>query len=386
MWRWDQGRLQYFNFQNIRATAQGLLQVENANLRAATDPLRPLLPLATGLPFAPDNYRIWRNYNRVFECCLVATAVDNRLLLTDIGRRLAEDDSFTVDEYMSVVAKRFRYPFPAFVDYDDTSERIYPFCAVLKFLFSKLLNGLPATLSVEELETKIIGNSCTGAEPIEHYAALPATGYAYQGDERRQAREMLVFISQFSFLKWNRSQLELDVESSELSTELLNVATPDYFTPRPLREEELLSIAQPIATDFIDFSLPSRDEPSEEEFVEGERVRKTHVRIERSPLLRKAFFKRFSPRQCDMCELNTKARYPWAKNLLELHHLLPLSSAIAVSSTGTLLTDVVPLCPTCHRGVHSYYRVWLNKHAQRDFGSKKEAGEVYVEAKNTLGA
>jgi len=386
MWRWDQGRLQYFNFQNVRATAQGLLQAENVDLRASPDPLRPLLPMATGLPFAPVDYRVWRNYNRVFECSLVATDINNRLILTDIGRRLAQDNTFTVDEYLSVVAKRFRYPFPAFTDYDSTSERIYPFCAVLKFLFSKLLRGLVATLSLEELESKIIGNGCTGAEPIEYYATLPATSYAYQGDERRQAREMLVFISQFSFLKWNNSLLVLDVLSSELSSELLGIATPDYFTPRPLREEELLAIAQPVATDFVDFNLPSRDEPNEAEFTEGERVRKTHVRIERSPLLRKVYFQRFSPIECDMCALNTKALYPWAMNLLELHHLLPLSSALAVSGTGTLLTDVVPLCPTCHRAVHSYYRVWLNNHAQKDFASRIEATGVYSEAKSNLGA
>lgn len=386
MWRWDQGHSEYLRFESIRATARGLAQIENIQLRQAgiPDTLRPVLPAASGLTFpSPPTHSIWRQYKRVFGCGMTATDVNNRLVMTDVGHRLAEDDLFTADEYLSIVAKRFRYPYPAFEDYNATDERVYPFCAVLKYLFSKLMNGLPPTLTVAELGSKIIGNACTGFEPLEHYAALPETNHAF---DDRQPREMLVFISQFSFLNWTGRFLQLDIVSSEISPELLSIAEPDFFAANPMREEELFAIAQPATSDFIDFNLSSRDEPSEEEFTEGERVRKTHVRIERSPALRKAYFKKFPPRQCDMCELNTKARYPWAKNLLELHHLLPLSSAIAVGSTGTLLTDVVPLCPTCHRGVHSYYRVWLNNHTQGDFSGKQEAGEVYVEAKRTLGA
>ena len=288
MWRWDQGHSEYLRFENIRATARGLAQIENIQLRQAgvADPLRPVLPVASGLTFptGTQGHTIWRQYKRVFVCGLTATDINNSLVLTDIGHRLAEDDLFTADEYLSVVSKRFRYPFPAFEGYNDTDPRVYPFCAVLKFLFSKIMNGLPPTLTVAELGSKIIGNNCTGFEPIEHYATLPDTNHAF---DDRQPREMLVFISQFSFLNWSGRLLQLDIAGNELSAELLSIAEPDYFAPRPIREEELFAIAQPAAHDFVEFNLPSRDEPSEEEFTEGERVRKSHVRIERSPALRK---------------------------------------------------------------------------------------------------
>jgi len=79
-----------------------------------------------------------------------------------------------------------------------------------------------------------------------------------------------------------------------------------------------------------------------------------------------------------------KIRYPWTLNLLEIHHILPLSSSLAMSSKGTSLEDVVPLCPTCHRSVHNYYKVWLNGSSKVDFTDKLEASEVYSEAKRLI--
>ena len=69
---------------------------------------------------------------------------------------------------------------------------------------------------------------------------------------------------------------------------------------------------------------------------------------------------------------------------LDIHHLLPLSSAVAISSSGTSLADIVGLCPSCHRAVHMYYRKWLRANEQADFKSKQEAHDVFVQATNDL--
>lgn len=380
MWRWDQGRLEYFNFQNIRDIARGLLKIENVSLDTSSDPLRAVLPSAVGLPFLPDHYKVWRNYKRVIECSLVATSVDGKVVLTDVGRKLALDETFTVDEYLTVVAKRFRFPFPAFSDYDDTTDRVYPFIAVLKLLFSKLANGHTPQVTVQEVGSLLVGNNCSGNEPIEYYATLQATAKSFASpSEERQTREMMIFLSQFSFLKWENPVLKLDLLEKAIPQSLLDVAVPDAFAINPTPKQELMAIAKP--SHYVELDIPTRnDVVSEVEFIEGKRERKTHIVVERSPTLRNQYFIKHPTSECDMCAVNTKHRYPWSKNLLEIHHLLPLSSSIAVGARATLLTDVVPLCPTCHRAVHSYYRVWLTTNSRSDFSSKAEANAVYQEA------
>ena len=73
-------------------------------------------------------------------------------------------------------------------------------------------------------------------------------------------------------------------------------------------------------------------------------------------------------------------RYPWTDFLLDIHHISPLSSTVAISSHGTSIADIVGLCPSCHRAVHVYYKMWLKANNQTDFVSKAEAHDVYLQA------
>lgn len=385
-WRWDQGRLRHFAFDNIRAAARALLPVNGIELAASPDPLRLALTGHTTAAFLPLNYRVWRNHKRVFECNLIATNIDRRLQLTDLGRRLASNEPFTADDYLSLITQRFRYPFPAFEDYDPTEPLCFPFCAALKYLFARLTTTNLPPLTVEAVAAFLVGNACTGIESLEHYASLTATSHTLAGDAERQAREMLIFISQFSFLKWVNQTLVLDLQTNAPLDALLAVVVPDMLPPLALRPEELLNRARlAIGYEPAEISLPESEDSTELEFSEGQKVRRSHLRVERSPLLRKVYFKKFAPAQCDMCRMNVTKQYPWTnRSLLELHHLLPLSSALAVNKGGTLLTDVVPLCPTCHRGIHAYYRVWLNASSRQDFADKPEARQVYEDAKSKI--
>jgi hypothetical protein len=88
-WRWDQGRLDYFRFDMIKRIAGALCSMENADLRAQPDPLRSHLVSTTNLPFAPEHYKVWRNYKRVFGCCLLATDIDGRMICTELCHRIA---------------------------------------------------------------------------------------------------------------------------------------------------------------------------------------------------------------------------------------------------------------------------------------------------------
>ena len=86
------------------------------------------------------------------------------------------------------------------------------------------------------------------------------------------------------------------------------------------------------------------------------------------------------------CHLHPRDKYPWldSHNILELHHILPLSATLNVNGTTTTLDDLRPLCPTCHRSIHIFYKNKLNEWDLPDFSSKKMATDVYELAKRTI--
>lgn len=388
-WRWDQGRLNYFQFENLKAIAHCLKELEGVVINQKDiDPLRADLEDYTGLPFAPKSYRVWRNYKRVFECSFLATNVNDRLYVTDFCKQVAAigKKKIDVDEFLSLFIPRFRFPFAAFTDYIKSNQLVYPFCAVLKYLISNFQIGKQPVISLEDVFSIIIGNNCTGFEPIEHYATLKKTNYKPTGDENRQVREMLIFISQLSILKWYDGALFLDISSKDFEdyNGFQHLTTPLFKEPKDTREEEYLSMTSLTGQIVYPFRLQSREIPTDDIFIEGKRTRVTHIKIERSPLLRKLFFKMYPETVCNMCVCDTQQRYPWTDNMLEVHHLLPLSSALVITGEGTSLNDVVGLCPNCHKSVHTYYKNWLNKYKLDDFKSRDEAKEIYQNAKASI--
>lgn len=380
--------MSYFNYDNLRHISQVLVDIEGSEINIpGLDPLRLFLETGTGMPFSPVRYKVWRNYKRVFECAMLATNVNNRLYISDICKKIAVEKEVDVDEYLSLVIPRFRFPFPAFQDYDPGDLQIYPFCVILKYLIGAYRVAGKANLTVEETFDLLIGNDCTGQEALKHYQSLKRTGYSPAGDECRQVREMLIFISQLSILKWHNGRLMLDITKEDLQeyNDFVHITTPlPLPKPSPMKEEEFATVTKLTDEIFYPFQLQSRENPVDSAFTEGKRVRVTHVKIERSPLLRRLYFERNRETVCDMCKCNTNERYPWTDNLLEIHHLLPLSSTLIVTSQGTSLDDIVPLCPTCHRSVHIYYKQWLGMKSISDFKSKDEAEGVYNEAKRQM--
>ncbi|PGH39528.1 MAG: HNH endonuclease [Candidatus Nephrothrix sp. EaCA] len=388
-WRWDQGRLGYFQFENLKAIAHCLQKSEGIFINQKDiDPLRTELENYTGLPFAPKSYRVWRNYKRVFECSFLATAIDNQLYVTDFCKKIAAsgEKEIDADEFLSLFIPRFRFPFAAFADYTKSARRIYPFCAVLKYLISNFQLGKQANISLEDIFSVIVGNHCTGLEPIAHYAALKRTRCKPDKDETRQVREMMIFISQLSILKWHKDALFLDVSAKDFEdyNGFEHLTNPLYKEPKKIREEEYLSMTSLAGQTVYPFKLQSREIPADDIFIEGKRTRVTHIKIERSPLLRKLFFEKCPETICDMCMCETTRRYPWVDNLLEVHHILPLSSALSITGEGISLNDVVGLCPNCHKSVHAYYKNWFNKYKVDDFRSRAEAKEIYCQAKTSI--
>lgn len=395
-WRWDQGRVLYFQFDVLKEIARVLVKYAGKNIndnQIASD-LKQDLITSSGLPFLPYNYKVNRNYSRVFQCALLATTEgrNGELIVSDICKELAGENSRfeSADDYLFEVINRFRFPFPAFQEYQNVGTYIYPFCAIIKFLIAQKIAGKEPSLTIQEIGEYIIGNQCTGLEDIDFYKNLHPTSYNLTGDSIRQVREMVIFIGQLSFLKIFDRRIFLDILGEEdakvLLTQLIKPAQKEQYEDKV---EEFLSLtsikhsiiisgqASLVSTSGI--SLPNTD-VSDIEFVEGQRKRVHHLRIERSPMLRRIYIQLHPEPICDACKSNIKERYPWSDYMLDLHHLLPLSSVVRTLETGTSLSDMVGLCPSCHRAIHSYYSKWLKENSIEDFRSKKEAMEVYLNA------
>ena len=389
-WRWDQGRLEYFRFDNIRKIAKCLLNIEGIKLNVPDlDPLRNALESETGLPFSPNRYKVWRNYSRVFACSLLATRHQDLLVVTDLCRKIASTGTaaLTVDEYLSFMIPRFYFPFPAFQGYSVSKPQIFPFCAILRYLIAQFYRRGEAHINIDEVFSLMVPN-CHGTEDIDFYLNLSQSDYTPSINIKRQVREMLIFISQISFLKWYGNVLFLDVMPADIKAieALEGITTPIIKQRNRSPSDEILTIGMTDAPKIVTPVLvATRDSSTDVVFTEGKRVRVEHVRTERSPRLRKMFFASMpEPHLCDMCGLNPKRRYPWTENILEIHHILPLTSPLTITLQGTSFDDVVGVCPNCHRSVHAYYKAWLNTHSQEDFNSRSEAKEVYLDAKERM--
>lgn len=383
MWRWDQGRLLYFQFDVLKDIARTLVRFDGTDVSGCEQTFRNTLIQETGMPFAPDHYTVQRNYARVFQCSFLGKFMENNLVVTDICRELADPNGAikSADDYLLNYVSKFRFPFPAFDNYNAAEQRVYPFCAILKYLLALHEMGVEAKVSLDDIFRCIVGNNCTGFENIDYYKALTPTSYNYSDTEKRQLREMVIFISQLSVLKVYDGFLYLDVINESAKEELLGkFLKPEERTPKADRMEEFMemtSFSQKIV--IPTFEVFTFD-PMDVDFIEGNRKRVEHFRVERSGLLRK-YYKQVNPRPvCCACETDMTMRYPWTDYMLDIHHLLPLASSVAISTRGTSLADIVGLCPSCHRAVHMYYRKWLKAMGQADFQSKQEAHAVFIQA------
>lgn len=246
-WQWDQGRLLYFQYDILKEIACILVQYEGKDINdnAIASNLKNDLIISTEMPFAPNrrNYKINRNYSRVFQCALLSkTKGRGELVVSDICKELASpDSSFScADDYLFEVMNRFRFPFPAFRDYNNIEPRIYPFCAILKFLIAKRLMGENEGITINDIGKYLIGNQCTGLEDIDYYKNLQPSSYEFIGDADRQVREMVVFFGQISILKIFDHKLYLDVlDEQDVDVLLTQVIKPLQNEPLPIVSKNL---------------------------------------------------------------------------------------------------------------------------------------------------
>ncbi len=386
MWHWDQGRLAYFQFDAMRRIASFVV-VSDFKKASRLD-----LLTATGLPFLPKTYSPWRNYSRVLKLCLLVSEVGNQAQATPVAQILAQTGAVTCDEYLHFLVCSFTEPVPALADWQTNAEFRYPLLFALKCLLTK--SAIAPETPVASLN-EIIGayriSGFTGGEDANRFIAVVGRNAGYENagrtapeNLRRQARESLKVIAQISYLHIRNNQIIVSLnpaDAQEIFEDLAPIGGPRAADG----EAEIRRLATLFkdGSTSISFEYPNTivDEVMESGFREGGKVKKTHITIERNSRLRKDFFAARPTSTCDVCALDTAKTYPWTERVIDLHHLLPLSSGTRVEASGTTFDDLVPVCPNCHRAIHRFYEGWLNNNERKDFINSDEARAVYQELK-----
>ena len=100
---------------------------------------------------------------------------------------------------------------------------------------------------------------------------------------------------------------------------------------------------------------------------EGRRLMLSVSKVERDTRVREAALRHFGA-VCRVCDLDPSKKYgPFAKDCVEVHHLKPLGSG-GEKRGPTRLSDVIVVCPNCHRALHK----WDDPAAWQEF--RKECG------------
>ncbi len=318
---------------------------------------------------------------------------------TPLATLLASDGGITTDEYFHFLAVATTNPSPALTGWDHAAALRYPLLFSLKFMLARAAINVP-TSDLSEIIAAYNAGGFTGDENQTDFIDLINAGHDTSTADRksakyRQAAESIQVIAQISYLSLDRRRVTVSL-SNEDALNLFQQLSPITGQPLPGGADEVFRLTAlfPAATSELELDYATTTVSDVEDsgfssataFAEGAKSRKTHLVIERNGKIREAFFKANPSAVCDFCGTDTSASYPWTSRILDVHHLLPLCSGARTSKQGTLLDDLVAVCPTCHRGVHRYYDRWLKGTGQGDFLDADQAKLVYNEAKQQYGA
>jgi len=103
--------------------------------------------------------------------------------------------------------------------------------------------------------------------------------------------------------------------------------------------------------ELIGYDLIEENEVSEVPAFEGAVLQSVVKRRERNPRSRLLCI-RIHGEKCVVCGLEPKAKYGEAGSIIEVHHLEPLAQLVEARPYDPRI-DLVPLCPSCHRAIHT---------------------------------
>ena len=390
MWDWEQGRMSYFQYDEIRTVARFIMNNDFRNTPPTT------IRAETGLTFPPSHYTPWRNYARTYRLCLLVSIRDGVAIPTAVSNILATDGATTCDEYIHFLAEATTFPSPALEKWSHTAEMKRPLAFTLKYILAKIALEIGHVVNISEIIGAFVSSDFDGTESVQQFVNLMNRGEDYQDAARalrnrsqyRQARESIKFLCQLSYLHSFRNEIIATLNPSD-AADIFEAIEPTAGTPLADRDAEIQRIARYFRDgsvhDIFDYPNTVISDASISGFIEGSRVKRSHTVIERNSRLRTLFFQMHPTAICEACGMDTHLKYPWTERILDMHHLLPLASGTRVDSKlGTLLEDLRAVCPTCHRSIHRYYDIFLKEHGRADFRDKGEALSIYNQAQASI--
>lgn len=388
MWRWDQGHLPYFQFDNIRRLSE---LVVSGNFRRYD---REYLFAYTGLDFrAPETHTPWRNYARVIKLCLLAYEDGEIVTPTKLAFIISKPGAVTCDEYFHFFVRAFTDNSPAFSSWVPPQNPRYPLLFSLKYILSKHITS-GSTATIQEIIGAYLSSGFNGDETDEEFISISWPGNNHsnhigniQQAVLRQAAESIRVISQISYLTIINNEIFVSLDKIDANDIFfsLNPIIGPYSNDRNNEIFRLSSLYASAAGDVnLDYVNTSLDETVNSGFIEGGKIEKTHITIERNKNLIREFFRIRPTSICDLCANDTLLMYPWTDRVIDLHHVLPLSSGTRAEAHGTSLDDLVAICPSCHRAVHRFYHNWLSNNNKKDFDNKNESLMVYESIRSNI--
>ena len=390
MWNWDQGRLNYFQYDELRTVSRFAVSNDLRNTPAR------IIRSSTGLDFPPSGYSPWRNYARVYKLCLLVSEIDDVAVPSDVARILATDGAVTCDEYIHFLVEATTSPSPALSTWTNNARLRYPLCFSLKYILAKIAVRDNPSSTFNEIIGAFAHSNFSGGESVADFVELLDKNEDYESivtpfrrnARVRQARESIKFLCQLSYLHADRNRVMATLSQDDAANVFESIA-PIGGTPLSNGNAEIQRLAAHFKDgsihDFFDYPSTTISEVSHSGFIEGSRVKRSHIVIERNSRLRELFYSTRPTPTCHACAIDTHVKYPWTERVLDIHHILPLSSGTRVDAqTGTLLEDLIAICPTCHRSVHRYYDRYLRNEQKADFSDKAEALKIYTEARRSI--
>lgn len=377
-WSWDQGRLDYFQFDELRKIAKVAIDNDLRSINAAP------LTKAIGLPFLPDNpnYKPWRNYSRIFKATFLVSQRGQIAEPTPVAKLLAQDGQVNSDEYFHFLAEASTDPSPSRENWDSKANHRFPLLFALRFILARAAINI-STTTLAQIIGAYSETTLSGEEDDTVFLNIIHQN-RHSVPDSRQAKESLRVMSQLSYLSLDKNSITVSL-AKEDAIQIFQELAPIKGPRQPDGNAEIRRLADLFvaARDDLDFEYSNTivSDTTEAGFEEGGRVERTHLKIERNAQLRRAFFAAKPSAICDFCGNDTNDLYPWSERVLDIHHVLPLCSGARTSKTGTVLDDLVANCPSCHRAVHRFYSNWLKKMKKQDFADAVEAKSVYEAAK-----
>lgn len=225
MWRWEQGRLEYFQFDELRKIAKF---GGHSDLRHAT---QGELKATTGLPFYPIKYLPWRNYSRLFQIAMIAIPKgDARSELTALGEFLSQDGRVTTDEYLHFLATATTDPSPALSGWDHTANLRYPLLFVLRFLLARATQGI-ANTKISEIVHAYKASGFVGSESQMDFLGIIDIGNVTPA-AHRQANESIKVLAQLSYLTATRDSVGVSLAKEDANDLFLRSSTSSGLPAR----------------------------------------------------------------------------------------------------------------------------------------------------------